>query len=55
MNCSPPARWGDSGIMTFLVNQQGNVYQCNLGPDPAAMTGFNPDDAWTLVPPPGAQ
>ena len=54
-----PARWGDSGIMTFLVNQQGTVDQCNLGPDTAvmvaAMTGFNPDDAWTLVPPPGAQ
>jgi hypothetical protein len=50
-----PARWGDSGIMTFIVNQQGKVYQCNLGPDTdakvAAMTKFDPDGAWTLVSP----
>jgi hypothetical protein len=52
-----PIRWGDSGIMTFIVNQQGKVYQANLGPDTAAkvaaMTEFDPDSAWTLVSPPG--
>ena len=31
-----PARWGESGIMTFIVNQQGKVYQRDLGPDTAA-------------------
>ncbi|MCX6953803.1 MAG: DUF2950 family protein, partial [Verrucomicrobia bacterium] len=54
-----PVRWGDSGVMTFLVNQEGQVYQCNLGADTAddvaAMTEFNPGPGWTLVPAPGAQ
>jgi hypothetical protein len=54
-----PARWGDSGIMTFIINQQGKVYQRNLGPDTdakvAAMTAFDPEEGWTLVPPPGSQ
>jgi hypothetical protein len=54
-----PVRWGDSGIMTFIVNQQGKVYQCNLGPDTAAkvagMILFDPDPSWTPVPPPGGQ
>jgi hypothetical protein len=52
-----PARWGDSGIMTFIVNQQGKVYQRNLGPDTdakvAAITTFDPDEGWELVPPAG--
>jgi len=49
-----PAEWGNSGVMTFIVNQQGKVYQKNLGPKTAkiaaAMTAYNPDDTWTLVP-----
>jgi hypothetical protein len=53
-----PARWGDSGVMTFIVNQQGKVYQRDLGPDTeakvAAMTTFDPDSSWTPVPPPGS-
>ena len=28
-----PSNWGKSGVMTFIVNQQGKVYQKNLGPD----------------------
>jgi hypothetical protein len=48
-----PAHWGQSGIMTFIVNQQGKVYQRNLGEKTAAiasaMTRFNPDSRWTLV------
>jgi len=46
-----PAKWGDSGIMTFIVNQDGVVYQKNLGPDTAAlaarMTLFDPDASWS--------
>ena len=46
-----PAEWGDTGVMTFMVNQQGKVYQKNLGPKTAkiakAMTTFDPDDTWT--------
>ena len=49
-----PTRWGDSGIMTFIVNQQGKVYERNLGPDTAeavaVMSEFDPDDSWTPVP-----
>ncbi len=48
-----PAKYGNSGIMTFIVNQRGVVYQKNLGPDTAAiarrMTTFNPDLTWTTV------
>jgi hypothetical protein len=48
-----PAHWSESGIMTFIVNQWGRVYECNLGPEGAgfaeAMTQFNPDAAWTPV------
>ena len=48
-----PAEWGNSGVMTFVVNQQGKVYQKNLGlktPSIAkAMTTYDPDDTWTLV------
>jgi hypothetical protein len=30
-----PDKWGSSGVMTFIVNQQGRVYQKNLGPKTA--------------------
>jgi hypothetical protein len=46
-----PARYGDSGIMTFIVNQNGIVYQKDLGPETATiardMTQFDPDGTWT--------
>ncbi len=49
-----PAEWGNTGVMTFIVNQQGKVYQCNLGEKTAetaaAMTAFDPDNRWTPVP-----
>jgi len=48
-----PDEWGNSGVMTFIVNQQGKVYQKNLGPKSAAiasaMTAYDPDDTWSLV------
>jgi hypothetical protein len=48
-----PAHWGESGVMTFIVNQWGKVYQCNLGEKSAeiaeAMTEFEPDSGWTPV------
>ena len=53
-----PFKWGESGIMTFIVNQQGKVYQCNLGPKTGtlapAIKEYNPDDKWTLVDEKGA-
>jgi hypothetical protein len=46
-----PAEWGDTGVMTFEVNQQGRIWQKNLGPKTAkiaqAITTYAPDDTWT--------
>ena len=51
-----PARYGETGVMSFLVNHDGVVYQKDLGPASAAvasaMTRFNPDATWVAVPPP---
>jgi len=45
-----PAQYGTSGIMTFIVNHEGVVYQKNLGRDTAkiagGMTAYNPDATW---------
>ena len=50
-----PAQYGSSGIMTFIVNHDGVVYQKDLGAKTAsvaqAMTKFNPDKTWTAVKP----
>jgi len=46
-----PALYGDSGVMTFVVNQTGVIYEKNLGPNTPLiareMTQFNPDSSWT--------
>jgi len=51
-----PAKYDDTGVMTFIVNQDGVVYQKNLGPgtdaSARAINAFNPDASWTRVPPP---
>jgi hypothetical protein len=51
-----PARYGDTGVMSFLVNHDGVAYQKNLGAASAAiagaMTRFDPDATWTPLPPP---
>jgi hypothetical protein len=48
-----PATWGNSGVMTFVVNQEGRVYQKDLGSRTAeiagAMTEYNPDSTWALT------
>jgi len=48
-----PAKYGNSGIMTFIVNQDGKVYQADLGPKSAEQAGkmqrFDPDKAWSPV------
>lgn len=47
-----PAQYGDSGIMTFLVNQQGRVYQKDLGEDTdriaRKLKSYNPDSTWQI-------
>ena len=49
-----PAQYANSGVMTFIVNHDGVVYQRDLGPDTAqkarAMTRFDPGSEWTAVP-----
>src|SRR5208283_3124675 len=46
-----PENWDQSGIMTFIVNQDGKVFQRNLGEKTsriaAAMKEYNPDSQWT--------
>ena len=48
-----PAQWGNSGVMTFIVNQQGKVYQKNLGPRTSSLAGgltsYDPDGTWAEV------
>src|SRR5216684_1425804 len=48
-----PDKWGNSGVMTFIINQQGRAYEKNLGPNTAklasAMTEYDPDPTWKLV------
>jgi len=45
-----PAEYGSSGVMTFLVNHDGVVYQKDLGVDTekiaSAMEKFDPDKSW---------
>jgi hypothetical protein len=45
-----PAEWDNTGIMTFIVNQDGKVYEKNLGLKTSrlapAMTAFDPDSSW---------
>ncbi len=48
-----PAQYGITGIMTFIVNQDGVVYEKNLGKNTAKTAGvmktFDPDDSWKKV------
>ena len=48
-----PAEYRISGLMTFLVNDQGNIYEKDLGSRTAAiasgMTSFDPDNTWRRV------
>jgi len=45
-----PVKYGETGVMTFIVNQDGDVYENDLGPDTeedaAKITSFNPDKDW---------
>ena len=48
-----PAKYASSGVMTFIVSQDGIVYQKDLGQDTATqaplLTEYNPDKTWTAV------
>ncbi len=54
-----PDVYGNSGVMTFIVSNNGKVYEKDLGANSAqigaAMTSFDPGPGWKLViPPPSA-
>jgi len=48
-----PAEYRNSGVMTFIVNHAGTVFQKDLGPNTTQvaerMTAFNPDKTWQKV------
>ena len=48
-----PAKYGNSGVMTFIVNHDGVVYQKDLGPKTEkiakAMKRYDPDQSWKKV------
>jgi Protein of unknown function (DUF2950) len=48
-----PANYGRTGVMTFLMNQDGKVFQKDLGEDTVkavfSMEGFDPGEGWTEV------
>jgi len=54
-----PAEYGNSGIMTFMVNQAGTIYQKNLGEETKRLAEeielFDPDPAWQRVEETGGQ
>lgn len=48
-----PAEYGNSGIMTFMINQEGALLEKDLGKTTTqaatAMTEFDPDEGWSVV------
>ena len=48
-----PVSYRNSGVMTFIVNQDGQMYQKDLGPNTtqiaSTMTAYDPDATWTPV------
>ena len=48
-----PEHWGRSGIMTFIVNQDGRIYQRDFGQKTSLLASglseFDPDASWTLT------
>ena len=48
-----PDDYGDSGVMTFIVSNNGKIYEKDLGENSdeigAAMTAFDPGDGWNVV------
>lgn len=48
-----PAEYGNSGIMSFIVNQDGTVYEQDLGPESrmlvADMKEYDPDERWHVA------
>lgn len=50
-----PVSYGQTGVMSFVINQDDKVYQSDLGKDSEqkarALTAYNPDKTWQPVAP----
>jgi hypothetical protein len=48
-----PVKYGETGIMSFMVSRKGAIYERDLGPDTvkiaASMQEYNPDDQWSRI------
>jgi hypothetical protein len=48
-----PAEYGNSGVMAFMVNHNGIIWEKDLGPDSSRLAGqiasYNPDQTWRMV------
>jgi hypothetical protein len=48
-----PARYGDTGVMTFIVSHNGKIFEKNLGKSTVdignKMTSFDPGPGWKEV------
>jgi hypothetical protein len=48
-----PARYAETGVSTFVINNAGILYEADFGPETEktveGIKSFNPDDSWSLV------
>jgi hypothetical protein len=48
-----PVKYGETGIMTFMIGPEGIAYEQDLGPETekiaAAIQEYNPDESWWPV------
>jgi hypothetical protein len=48
-----PAQYGDSGVMTFMINQNGKIFETDLGVNTETIakkiTSFNPGPSWRVI------
>ena len=49
-----PAKYGDTGVDTFIISHSGTIFQMNLGPNTQTivehMTEFNPPESMAMRP-----
>ncbi len=50
-----PAQYGETGVMSFMISNEGTLWESNLGPNTRQIAGsiklYNPDQAWRRVSP----
>jgi hypothetical protein len=49
-----PAKYADTGVMSFMISHEGQVFEKDLGAEgeklARSMKRFDPDDSWKVVP-----